>query len=170
MPIAWAKETAWVFSQNRSCKRAVVLFEKLNGCRQNCNSAPWRVLGKDEIVLFGSATFLSESWTWWIMKVTMTCIVLVWNYIGRKLFIFRWGFPPEKFFVKNLIFLSKTLEILWRMLYNRINLTKESESCVCPVRGHVQGQCGGRRLFWREMMTIRCVKLLFWCREAPRCP
>ncbi|HIR22761.1 MAG TPA: GtrA family protein [Candidatus Scatosoma pullicola] len=42
-----------------------------------------------EIVLFGSATFLSESWTWWIMKVTMTCIVLVWNYIGRKLFIFR---------------------------------------------------------------------------------
>ena len=42
-----------------------------------------------EISLFGSATFLGISWTWWISKVAMTCIVLVWNYLGRKLFIFR---------------------------------------------------------------------------------
>lgn len=42
-----------------------------------------------EISLFGSAAFLGISWTWWISKVAMTCIVLVWNYLGRKLFIFR---------------------------------------------------------------------------------
>lgn len=42
-----------------------------------------------EIVLFGSPSFLSASWTWWIAKVSMTCIVLVWNYVGRKLFVFR---------------------------------------------------------------------------------
>lgn len=42
-----------------------------------------------EITLFSSATFLGAEWKWWIMKVVMTCIVLVWNYIGRKLFVFK---------------------------------------------------------------------------------
>lgn len=42
-----------------------------------------------EISLFGSATLLGTSWTWWLMKAAMTCIVLVWNYLGRKLFVFR---------------------------------------------------------------------------------
>lgn len=42
-----------------------------------------------DITLFGSTTFLGAAWIWWLMKVVMTCIVLVWNYIGRKLFIFK---------------------------------------------------------------------------------
>ena len=42
-----------------------------------------------EITLFSSATFLGTEWKWWIMKVSMTCLVLVWNYIGRKLFVFK---------------------------------------------------------------------------------
>lgn len=42
-----------------------------------------------EIVLFSSSAFLGAEWKWWIMKVVMTCIVLVWNYIGRKLLIFK---------------------------------------------------------------------------------
>ena len=42
-----------------------------------------------EIVLFKSATFLSEQWKWWICKVVMTAIVLVWNYLARKLLIFK---------------------------------------------------------------------------------
>ena len=41
------------------------------------------------IELFGSATFLGTAWGWWLMKAVMTAIVLVWNYIGRKLLIFK---------------------------------------------------------------------------------
>jgi putative flippase GtrA len=39
--------------------------------------------------LFGVATFLGEPWKWWMMKAVMTCLVLVWNYIGRKIFVFK---------------------------------------------------------------------------------
>lgn len=39
--------------------------------------------------LFSSPTFLGAEWKWWIMKVVMTGIVLVWNYVGRKLLIFK---------------------------------------------------------------------------------
>ena len=39
--------------------------------------------------LFGVNTFLHEEWKWWMMKVVMTLIVLVWNYVGRKLFVFK---------------------------------------------------------------------------------
>ena len=42
-----------------------------------------------EITLFGSTTFLSEQWKWWICKVVMTLAVLVWNYIARKMLIFK---------------------------------------------------------------------------------
>ena len=41
------------------------------------------------IELFGVETFLKESWTWWLMKCVMTGVVLVWNYLGRKLFVFK---------------------------------------------------------------------------------
>ena len=39
--------------------------------------------------LFGSATFLGEEWKWWTGKVIMTLIVLAFNYLGRKIFIFK---------------------------------------------------------------------------------
>ena len=42
-----------------------------------------------DVTLFSSQTFLGTEWKWWIMKVIMTCIVLVWNYVGRKLLIFK---------------------------------------------------------------------------------
>ena len=41
------------------------------------------------VTLFGSTTFLGAEWIWWISKVVMTCLVLVWNYVGRKLLIFK---------------------------------------------------------------------------------
>ena len=41
------------------------------------------------ITLFSSTTFLKEEWTWWMMKCVMTGIVLIWNYLGRKIFIFK---------------------------------------------------------------------------------
>lgn len=39
--------------------------------------------------LFGMADFLGTAWSKWVAKIIMTCIVLVWNYIGRKIFIFK---------------------------------------------------------------------------------
>ena len=42
-----------------------------------------------EIALFGTATVFGVEWKWWICKVVMTCLVLVWNYCGRKLLIFK---------------------------------------------------------------------------------
>jgi putative flippase GtrA len=39
--------------------------------------------------IFGVENFLGEPRKWWMMKVIMTCIVLVWNYVGRKIFVFK---------------------------------------------------------------------------------
>lgn len=41
-----------------------------------------------QITLFGVTEFLLP-WSEWIAKVIMTCIVLVFNYLGRKLLIFK---------------------------------------------------------------------------------
>ncbi len=42
-----------------------------------------------EVTLFSTTAFLGLAWKEWIMKVIMTCLVLVWNYVGRKLFVFK---------------------------------------------------------------------------------
>ena len=42
-----------------------------------------------EFALFGSITFLGTTWAKWLSKVIMTVLVMVWNYVGRKLFIFK---------------------------------------------------------------------------------
>ncbi len=42
-----------------------------------------------EFSLFGVTELVGTSWAKWLAKVIMTCIVLVWNYVGRKLLIFR---------------------------------------------------------------------------------
>lgn len=39
--------------------------------------------------LFGVLEVLGTTWIKWVAKVIMTCIVLVWNYLGRKIFIFK---------------------------------------------------------------------------------
>lgn len=41
-----------------------------------------------EITLFGRTEFLLP-WKEWLAKAIMTCIVLVFNYVGRKLLIFK---------------------------------------------------------------------------------
>ena len=40
------------------------------------------------ITLFGVTEFLLP-WEEWLAKVIMTCIVLVFNYLGRKIFVFK---------------------------------------------------------------------------------
>ncbi len=39
--------------------------------------------------LFGVTELFGTSWAKWLAKAIMTCIVLAWNYLGRKLFIFK---------------------------------------------------------------------------------
>ncbi len=39
--------------------------------------------------LFGQAALFGTAWEKWFAKAIMTCLVLVWNYLGRKIFIFR---------------------------------------------------------------------------------
>lgn len=41
-----------------------------------------------EITLFGVTQFLLP-WKEWLAKAIMTCIVLVFNYVGRKVFVFK---------------------------------------------------------------------------------
>ena len=38
---------------------------------------------------FGQSAFFGTAWDKWLAKVVMTCIVLVWNYVARKRFVFR---------------------------------------------------------------------------------
>ena len=42
-----------------------------------------------EFTLFGVTALFGTTWAKWLAKVIMTCIVLVWNYVGRKLLVFK---------------------------------------------------------------------------------
>ncbi len=39
--------------------------------------------------LFNTATLMGTAWEKWLAKAIMTALVLVWNYLGRKIFVFR---------------------------------------------------------------------------------
>jgi putative flippase GtrA len=41
------------------------------------------------ILLFGRTKCLDLPWAEWLAKIVMTFIVMVFNYLGRKLFIFK---------------------------------------------------------------------------------
>ena len=41
------------------------------------------------VTIFGTQALFGTAWEKWVAKVIMTCIVLVWNYLGRKIFIFK---------------------------------------------------------------------------------
>ena len=42
-----------------------------------------------EFSLFGVTALFGTAWAKWLAKMIMTCIVLVWNYAGRKIFVFK---------------------------------------------------------------------------------
>ena len=42
-----------------------------------------------EIKILGSTALFGTAWEKWLAKAIMTCLVLVWNYLGRKILIFR---------------------------------------------------------------------------------
>ncbi len=39
--------------------------------------------------LFGVTAILGTSWKKWLARVIMTCLVLIWNYVGRKILVFK---------------------------------------------------------------------------------
>ncbi len=39
--------------------------------------------------LFGGTELLGTTWAKWLSRAIMTCIVLVWNYVGRKILVFK---------------------------------------------------------------------------------
>ena len=41
------------------------------------------------ITLFGKTAFLGTEIKKWLAKAVMTCLVLVWNYLARKILVFR---------------------------------------------------------------------------------
>ena len=42
-----------------------------------------------EICLFGKTALLGTAWKKWFAKAVTTCFVLIFNYLGRKIFIFK---------------------------------------------------------------------------------
>ncbi len=42
-----------------------------------------------EFPLFGRTQMFGTSWAKWLSRAIMTCTVLVWSYVGRKLFVFK---------------------------------------------------------------------------------
>ena len=42
-----------------------------------------------EITLLKSTDFIGVAWKKWLAKAVMTLLVLIWNYLGRKIFIFK---------------------------------------------------------------------------------
>lgn len=42
-----------------------------------------------EFSLFGVTALFGTTWAKWLAKMIMTCLVLVWNYVGRKIFVFK---------------------------------------------------------------------------------
>ncbi len=39
--------------------------------------------------LFGRSELLGTTWVKWLARAIMTALVLIWNYLGRKIFIFK---------------------------------------------------------------------------------
>ena len=42
-----------------------------------------------EIKILGTTALFGTLWKKWLAKIIMTCLVLIWNYVGRKIFIFK---------------------------------------------------------------------------------
>lgn len=93
--INWVLSLAFVFKAIRDKKQASSKKSFLIYCIVSAVGLAISLLGMQLVKilpafpLFGMAQFLGSPWKWWLMKAVMTCIVLVWNYIGRKLFVFK---------------------------------------------------------------------------------
>ena len=42
-----------------------------------------------DVRLLGATALFGTAWKKWLAKAVMTCVVLVWNYLGRKIFVFK---------------------------------------------------------------------------------
>ena len=93
--VNWFLSLAFVFKAIRDKKKASSKKSFLVYCLICVIGLVITLLGMQLVqilptfTLFGTKQFLNSSWTWWLLKITLTLIVLVWNYVGRKLFVFK---------------------------------------------------------------------------------
>ena len=93
--INWFLSLLFVFKAVRDKKQASSKKSFLIYCAVSVIGLAVSILGMQLVKilpvfpLFGVTEFLGSPWKWWLMKAVMTCIVLIWNYIGRKLFVFK---------------------------------------------------------------------------------
>ena len=93
--VNWTLSILFVFRAVRdkkqaASKRSFLLFTLIGLVGLLLSSAGMQLVQVlPSFPIFGSYTLFGEEWKWWLMKVVMTCSVLVWNYVGRKLFVFK---------------------------------------------------------------------------------
>ena len=93
--VNWFLSLAFVFKAVRNKKQAASKKSFLVYCVICVIGLVISLLGMQLVQLlptfplFGVTEFLGSPWKWWLMKIALTLIVLVWNYIGRKLFVFK---------------------------------------------------------------------------------
>lgn len=93
--VNWALSVSFVYRQVRDekearSKRSFVIFTVIGVIGLALTEIGVLLLERlvPEFTLFGVTEFLLP-WNEWVAKVVMTCIVLAFNYVGRKLFIFK---------------------------------------------------------------------------------
>lgn len=96
LAVNWCLSVRFVFRQvkdkEKACsKKSFLLFALigLGGLLLTEFGVVALVAVLPEFSLFGSTDLLGTPWDKWMAKVIMTWIVIVWNYVGRKRFIFK---------------------------------------------------------------------------------
>ncbi len=94
--VNWLLSVSFVFrqvkdKQEASSKKSFLLFTIIGVIGLLITEAGVLLLVAilPEFPLFGVTEILGTTWAKWTAKVIMTCIVLVWNYVGRKLLVFK---------------------------------------------------------------------------------
>ena len=93
--VNWFLSLAFVFKAVRDKKQASSKKSFLVYCVVCLIGLAISLLGMQLVQIlpnfpvFGIKKFLGSSWTWWLMKIALTLIVLIWNYVGRKFFVFK---------------------------------------------------------------------------------
>ncbi len=93
--INWILSVLFVFRhiQDRaaaSSKKSFVRFTLIGLCGLAITELGMLLLPFFPVILFfQTELFLGVAWNWWVLKGIMTCIVLVFNYVGRKVLIFK---------------------------------------------------------------------------------
>ena len=94
--INWILSVKFVYravrdKEEASSKKSFLVFTLIGACGLVISSigVPALAFILPEIELFNRTMVFGILWKEWIARIALTCIVLIWNYIGRKIFIFK---------------------------------------------------------------------------------